>query len=213
MTTLPGLPCASVGSPWSGRHREPPARDATQVQPVDNLAGPPWSYLSAPRIESAMIEVSHLSKKFSDTVAVDDVTFTVRPGLVTGFLGPNGAGKSTTMRMILGLDRPTGGWAHVQGRPYTELAPPSAPSAPCSTPGRSIHAAPRWRTCAPSGQPSARAPRRAREVLDLVGLRDQGRRRVGTFSLGMRQRLGIAAALIGDPGDHRPRRTDERARP
>jgi ABC-2 type transport system ATP-binding protein len=147
-----------------------------------------------------MIEVSHLSKKFSDTVAVDDVTFTVRPGLVTGFLGPNGAGKSTTMRMILGLDRPTGGWAHVQGRPYTELPSPIRTVGAMLDAGQ-VH--PRRSALShlrSIGATIGEGPLRAREVLDLVGLRDQGRRRVGTFSLGMRQRLGIAAALIGDPG-------------
>ena len=87
-----------------------------------------------------MIEIEHLTKRFGSTLAVDDISFTVRPGLVTGFLGPNGAGKSTTMRMVLGLDRPTGGTAHVDGRSYVDLPSPVRPSAPCSTPGRSTPA-------------------------------------------------------------------------
>lgn len=146
-----------------------------------------------------MIEVSHLTKRYGATTAVDDVSFRIEPGRVTGFLGPNGAGKSTTLRMILGLDRPTSGRATVDGRPYAALpAPICSVGAMLDT--RSIHpgrtAAAHLRSVADThGLPR----RRVGEVLDLTGLAGVARRRVGTFSLGMTQRLGIATALLGDP--------------
>ncbi|MFC8360211.1 ABC transporter ATP-binding protein [Streptomyces griseorubiginosus] len=145
------------------------------------------------------IEVQSLTKEFGSRRAVDDLTFRVLPGRVTGFLGPNGAGKSTTMRLVLGLDRPTSGTATVGGRPYTALAEPlrhvgallDAQAAHGSRTGRD-----HLRTLAASN----RIPgRRVDEVLEATGLASVARRRVRTYSLGMRQRLGIAAALLGDP--------------
>src|SRR6266705_3537454 len=118
-----------------------------------------------------MIEARGITKRYGDKTAVDDLSCTVRPGVVTGFLGPNGAGKSTTIRMILGLDAPTAGSVTVNGRPYAALA---------ATTGISR--------------------RRVDEVIAITGLAEVAGRRAGTFSLGMGQRLGIAAALLGDPG-------------
>ncbi|MFJ9553459.1 ABC transporter ATP-binding protein [Nocardiopsis sp. NPDC101807] len=146
-----------------------------------------------------MITLQGLSKRYGDTVAVDSLDLEVRPGRVTGFLGPNGAGKSTTMRMILGLDRPTSGRALVDGRPYRELDRPlhhvgAVLDARAVHPGRSArsHLLALART--------HRIPdRRVDEVLDTVGLAGAARKRAGAFSLGMGQRLGIAAALLGDP--------------
>ena len=146
-----------------------------------------------------MIEARGLTKRYGDKLAVDGLTFTVRPGMVTGFLGPNGAGKSTTMRMILGLDAPTQGSVTVNGRPYREHAAPlrevgALLDARSVHPGRSAyhHLLALAQTC---------GIRRSRvdEVVDAVGLGGVARRRAGGFSLGMGQRLGIAAALLGDP--------------
>jgi ABC-2 type transport system ATP-binding protein len=146
-----------------------------------------------------MIEAQRLTKRYGDKLAVDGLTFTVRPGVVTGFLGPNGAGKSTTMRMILGLDAPTGGSVTVNGRPYREHAAPlhevgALLDARAVHPGRSAysHLLALAQTC---------GIRRSRvdEVVEAVGLGGTARRRAGGFSLGMGQRLGIAAALLGDP--------------
>ena len=146
-----------------------------------------------------MIEVRNLSKRYGDKLAVDDLSFTVYPGTVTGFLGPNGAGKSTTMRLILGLDRPSGGSATVEGMRYAELAKPlrvvgALLEAGAVHPGRSAH-----NHLLYLAQTQTLADTRVDEVLDMVGLRDVAHDRVGEFSLGMRQRLGIAAALLGDP--------------
>ena len=145
------------------------------------------------------IEVCELTKRFGATVAVDALSFTVRPGRVTGFLGPNGAGKSTTMRMILGLDAPDSGMALVDGRPYTELRQPlnevgALLDATAVHPARS--AAAHLRILAAGNGISTS---RIGEVLARTGLADVARRRVGGFSLGMKQRLGLAAALLGDP--------------
>ena len=147
-----------------------------------------------------MIDVQQLTKRYGATLAVDDLTFTVRPGHVTGFLGPNGAGTSTTMRMILGLDHPTSGRALVAGRPYQGLTAPLRSVGALLDAGQ-VHprrtARGHLRSLAATiGEGS----RRVQSVLDAVGLGDTGSRRVGTFSLGMRQRLGVAAALLGDPG-------------
>ena len=147
-----------------------------------------------------MIEVDGLTKRYGDTTAVDDLAFEVRPGRVTGFLGPNGAGKSTTMRMILGLDRPTSGRALVAGRPYHRLPQPlrevgALLESDALHPGRSARN--HLRAAARSNSiPLARVD----EVLEQVGLAGVARRRVKSYSLGMRQRLGIAGALLGDPG-------------
>jgi ABC-2 type transport system ATP-binding protein len=147
----------------------------------------------------AMIEVRGLTKRFGSTTAVDDLSFDVHPGQVTGFLGPNGAGKSTTMRMILGLDRPTRGVVKVLGRPYGEHRRPLHEVGAVLESG-AIHggrSAANHLLCL--AQSNGIPRRRVGEVLDLVGLRDVGRRRAGAFSLGMTQRLGLAAALLGDP--------------
>jgi ABC-2 type transport system ATP-binding protein len=146
-----------------------------------------------------VIEVEGLTKRFGSTLAVDDLTFSVKPGTVTGFLGPNGAGKSTTMRAILGLVRPTAGGTAILGQQYRELDEPvQRVGALLETfdahPGRSGQN--HLRVLAVAGG----IPRsRVEEVLALVDLKEAGRRRVKGFSLGMRQRLGLAAALLGDP--------------
>jgi ABC-2 type transport system ATP-binding protein len=146
-----------------------------------------------------MIEAEHLTKRYGNTVAVDGVSFTVRPGQVTGFLGPNGAGKSTTMRMILGLDSPTSGHVRVDGKPYGQLTDPlrsvgALLDARAIVGGRSAANHLNW-----LADSNGIGRHRVTEVLDIVGLSDVAGKRVGTFSLGMNQRLGIAAALIGDP--------------
>lgn len=146
-----------------------------------------------------MIEVRGLTKAYGEQLAVDDVSFTVQPGRVTGFLGPNGAGKSTTMRMVAGLDRPTAGTATVAGRPYRDHEHPMRTlgvllDAKAADPGRTARAHLRV-VAAAGGVPR----RRVDEVLGLVGLADVADRRLGSFSLGMGQRLGIAVALLGDP--------------
>ena len=146
-----------------------------------------------------MIEVRNLSKRYGDKLAVNDLSFTVEPGTVTGFLGPNGAGKSTTMRLIVGLDHPTSGTATIDGKRYAELHQPlrvvgALLEAGALHPGRSAH-----NHLLFLAQTQALPRRRVDEVIDLVGLHDVAHERVGGFSLGMKQRLGIAAALLGDP--------------
>ncbi len=146
-----------------------------------------------------MIEAKHLTKRYGKTVAVDEVSFTVKPGQVTGFLGPNGAGKSTTMRMVLGLDTPSSGQVLVDGRPYNELADPlrsvgALLDAGAIVGGRSAANHLTW-----LADSNGIARRRVSEVLEIVGLSEVADKRVGSFSLGMNQRLGIAAALLGDP--------------
>jgi ABC-2 type transport system ATP-binding protein len=146
-----------------------------------------------------MIIATGLTKRYRDTVAVDDLTFTVKPGIVTGFLGPNGAGKSTSMRLILGLDKASAGTVTVNGHAYRETPAPMQeigalldPSA--VHPGRSAYHHLLWQAQA-GGLPRARVD----DVLDMVGLADVAGKKVGGFSLGMQQRLGIASALLGDP--------------
>ena len=146
----------------------------------------------------AAISVQGLTKRFGDVLAVDQLHFQVDPGTVVGFLGPNGAGKTTTLRMLLGLVTPTAGTATIAGRPYRELLDPAhrvgaVLEASGFHPGRS--ARDHLRVLATA---AGLDPRRVDEVLEQTGLAD-GRRRVGGFSLGMRQRLGLAAALLGDP--------------
>ncbi|AWH93992.1 ABC transporter ATP-binding protein [Dietzia lutea] len=146
-----------------------------------------------------MIEVRNLTKRYGGSLAVDDLSFTVRPGVVTGFLGPNGAGKSTTMRMIVGLDNPTAGEALVNGRPYRDLEQP-AHTVGCLLDASWTHAnrsaaAHLKMIAAAAGLPATRVD----EVLSLVGLSDVAGRKVGGYSLGMRQRLGLATAMLGDP--------------
>ena len=147
-----------------------------------------------------MIEARHLSKRYGDVVAVGDLSFEVGPGRVTGFLGPNGAGKSTTMRLILGLDAPTGGSVTVNGRPYREHQLPMF-EVGALLEAKSVHggrSAYNHLLCL--AQTNGIPRRRVDEVLDIVGLTGVARKRAGTFSLGMSQRLGIATALLGDPG-------------
>ncbi|WNV91340.1 ABC transporter ATP-binding protein [Umezawaea sp. Da 62-37] len=146
-----------------------------------------------------MIEAIGLTKRYGNTVAVDDLSFTIAPGRVTGFLGPNGAGKSTTMRMILGLDRPTSGKALIDGKPYAQLDRPlrtvgALLDAKWVHPNRSARAHLQW-LAKSNGLPA----RRVDEVLEMVGLTAVAKRRAGGYSLGMAQRLGIAGALLGDP--------------
>jgi ABC-2 type transport system ATP-binding protein len=146
-----------------------------------------------------MIEARGLTKRYGDKLAVDGLTFTVRPGVVTGFLGPNGAGKSTTMRLILGLDAPTSGSVTVNGKPYREHVAPlrevgALLDARGAHPGRSA-----YNHLLALARTSGIRRSRVEEVIEAVGLAGAARRRVGRFSLGMGQRLGIATALLGDP--------------
>jgi ABC-2 type transport system ATP-binding protein len=146
-----------------------------------------------------LIEIEDLTKRFGRKLAVDRLSFEVRPGRVTGFLGPNGAGKSTTMRVVLGLDSPTRGRATINGRPYGSLRPPlqtvgSLLDARAVHGGRSAFNHLLWMS-----QSNGLPAKRVDEVLELVGLTSVANRRTKGFSLGMGQRLGIAAALLGDP--------------
>jgi ABC-2 type transport system ATP-binding protein len=146
-----------------------------------------------------MIEAHGLTKRYGTKLAVDDLSFTVRPGAVTGFLGPNGAGKSTTIRMILGLDAPTAGSVTVNGRPYAEHAAPLR-EAGALLEARAVHTGRSARDhLLALAATTGISRRRVDEVIGLVGLGDVARKRAGGFSLGMGQRLGIAAALLGDP--------------
>jgi ABC-2 type transport system ATP-binding protein len=146
-----------------------------------------------------MIEAQGLTKKYGTKTAVDGISFTVQPGKVTGFLGPNGAGKSTTMRMIVGLDRPTAGTVTVNGRPYSQHRSPLT-EVGALLEAKAVHTG-------RSAKNHLRAlaathgigDKRVNEVIDMTGLHDVAKRRVGGFSLGMGQRLGIAVALLGDP--------------
>lgn len=147
-----------------------------------------------------MIEVEGLTKQYKSVRAVDDLTFKVEPGIVTGFLGPNGAGKSTTMRMILGLDRPTSGSARINGHVYRELKNPlrevgALLDAKAVHPNRTAANHLKW-----MAQSNGIPTKRVEEVLGLVGLSDVAGKKAGGFSLGMGQRLGLAGALLGDPG-------------
>jgi ABC-2 type transport system ATP-binding protein len=146
-----------------------------------------------------VIEVHGLTKRFGPVLAVDQLSFQIQAGTVTGFLGPNGAGKTTTLRMLLGLVRPTEGSATINGRPYRELPDPSRHvgavlEAAAVHPGRTARNHMRVRATAGRIDPA-----RVDAVLELVELAAAAERRVGGFSLGMRQRLGLAAALLGDP--------------
>jgi ABC-2 type transport system ATP-binding protein len=146
-----------------------------------------------------MIEVQNLTKRFGDKVAVDHLTFSVEPGQVTGFLGPNGAGKSTTMRLILSLDYPNSGTATINGRRYADLPTPLR-TVGALLEAKSVHSGRSARNhllflAESQGLPAKRVD----EMLDLVGLREVAKKRAGSFSLGMSQRLGVASALLGDP--------------
>ena len=147
-----------------------------------------------------MIEATGLTKRYGPKTAVDDLSFTVRPGVVTGFLGPNGAGKSTTMRLLLGLDRPTAGSARINGKRYSDQPAPLR-EVGALLEARAVHTGRSARNhllamAATNGIPR----RRVDEMIGFVGLDEVGRKRAGGFSLGMGQRLGIASALLGDPG-------------
>ena len=146
-----------------------------------------------------MIEAASLTKVYDEKRAVDDLTFTVKPGIVTGFLGPNGSGKSTTMRLVLGLDRPTGGDVTVNGKHYRDHTAPLH-EVGALLEARSIHTGRSARNhLLALAQTHGISRRRVDELIDLVGLHDVARKRAGKFSLGMGQRLGIASALLGDP--------------
>src|SRR3954462_6168643 len=146
-----------------------------------------------------MIEAVELTKNYGRKRAVDHLSFTVRPGIVTGFLGPNGSGKSTTMRLILGLDRPTAGDVTVNGKHYRDHAAPLHEVGSLLE-ARSVHTG---RSASNHllalAQTHGIPRRRIGELIDLVGLHDVAKKRAGKFSLGMGQRLGIATALLGDP--------------
>jgi ABC-2 type transport system ATP-binding protein len=147
-----------------------------------------------------MIEAQNLTKVYGDKTAVDDLTFTVRPGIITGFLGPNGAGKSTTMRMILGLDAPTSGTVTVGGKPYREHARPLQVVGALLE-ARAVHTSrSAYHHLLALAATHGIAKSRVLDVIDMVGLQDVAARRAGGFSLGMGQRLGIASALLADPG-------------
>jgi ABC-2 type transport system ATP-binding protein len=146
-----------------------------------------------------MIEARGLTKRYGDKVAVDDLSFTVQPGVVTGFLGPNGAGKSTTMRLILGLDRPNSGVALVNGHPFTSAKNPMR-EVGALLDAKDVHGGRTAQAhlvalCQSNGIPKSRVG----EVLEMTGLREVAKKRIRGFSLGMSQRLGIAAAMLGDP--------------
>ena len=176
---------------------EPTAAPLTAATPTG--ATPPGAAPPGVRREGQVVAVEHLGKRFGSVVAVEDLSFTVQPGRVTGFLGPNGAGKTTTLRMLLGLVRPTSGRAPIGGKRYQEIHDPrhvvgAALEATGFHSGRTArnHLRVLAATC---GVDDARID----ELLGLVGLADAARRRVGTFSMGMRQRLALAAALLADP--------------
>lgn len=146
-----------------------------------------------------MIQARGLSKRYGDRTAVDDLTFTVQPGVVTGFLGPNGAGKSTTMRMITGLDAPSSGSVTVNGRPYGGHPAPLF-EVGALLEARSVHSGrSAYNHLLALAQTTGISAARVREVIDIVGLHEVANKRAGAFSLGMGQRLGIASALLGDP--------------
>jgi ABC-2 type transport system ATP-binding protein len=146
-----------------------------------------------------MIEVEHLTKRYGDRLAVDDLSFQVKPGIVTGFLGPNGAGKSTTMRMILGLDAPTSGRTTVNGKSSRDLRAPLGEIG-AMLEARAIHTGrSAYDHLLAMARSQGIARSRVTEVIELVGLSQVAHQRAGGFSLGMGQRLGIAAALLGDP--------------
>jgi ABC-2 type transport system ATP-binding protein len=146
-----------------------------------------------------VIQAMNLTKRYGETVAVADLSFDVEPGQVTGFLGPNGSGKSTTMRMVLGLDHPSGGSVLVDGRPYRELRHPLR-KVGALLDAKAVHGGRSARNhLLAIAQSNAIPASRVEEVLELVGLTQVAKRRIGGFSLGMSQRLGIATALLGDP--------------
>jgi ABC-2 type transport system ATP-binding protein len=175
-------------------------RTTRELHPVQATDRPAHSFtVTVGKRLPGVIEVEGLTKRFGSLTALDELSFTVQPGQVTGFLGPNGAGKSTTMRVILGLDAPTAGRALIGGRGYGQIIRPlrqvgSLLDANALHPGRSG-----WQHLWSVAQSNGIGKRRVRELLDLTGVESVAQRPVGTFSLGMKQRLGIALALLGDP--------------
>jgi ABC-2 type transport system ATP-binding protein len=146
-----------------------------------------------------MIDATNLTKRYGEKTAVDGLTFSVKPGIITGFLGPNGSGKSTTMRLILGLDAPTGGAVTVGGKAYRDFPAPLH-EVGALLEARSVHTGrSAYHHLLALAQTHGIGRSRVRELIDLVGLDEVARKRAGQFSLGMGQRLGIAAALLGDP--------------
>ena len=155
--------------------------------------------LPRPPSVEGMIEVENLSKRYGDKLAVDDISFTVKPGVVTGFLGPNGAGKSTTMRLIVGLDRPTAGGATVNGKRYADHRDPLH-QVGALLEAKAVHTGRSAYNHLLALAATHSIPRsRVHEVIEMTGLDKVAAKRVGGFSLGMGQRLGIAVALLGDP--------------
>jgi ABC-2 type transport system ATP-binding protein len=147
----------------------------------------------------SQIEVVHLTKRYGAVTAVDDLTFALDPGTITGFVGANGAGKSTTLRMLLGLTRPTSGSALIDGRPYADLREPARTVGALTDPDV-FHPGRSGRNALRVLAATSRIPdERVDELVEVVGLADAAHRRVGGYSTGMRQRLGLAAALLGDP--------------
>jgi len=200
-----------ISNPWGGlaylifgRDGTGPAAPAPPLPAMPDAPGGPGAPGAprAPRRRPAdpmLIEVDRLTKRFGPVTAVDDLSFTVRPGTVTGFLGPNGAGKTTTLRLLLGLEAPTSGTALVGGRRYQEFVRPlhqagSLLDATALPAGRAA-----WFHLLAIAQSNGIGELRVREVLELTGLESVAARRTGEFSLGMKQRLGIAAALLADP--------------
>ena len=198
-----------VSNPWGGLAYLIFGRDGTgpaaPAPPLPAVPGAPGAGTGAPRAprrrpaDPMLIEVDRLTKRFGPVTAVDDLSFTVRPGTVTGFLGPNGAGKTTTLRVLLGLEAPTSGTALIGGRRYQEFVRPlhqvgSVLDATALPAGRAA-----WFHLLALAQSNGIGERRVREVLELTGLESVAARRTGEFSLGMKQRLGIAAALLADP--------------
>ena len=190
--------------PWGGLGYLFFGRAGRRGTSPDTLAPVPAAVAAAPSrrlpASPASIELDHLTKRYGGVVALDGLSLTIRPGAVTGFLGPNGAGKTTTMRLILGLDIPTAGTALVGGRRYQEIFRPlgevgSLLDATAVDRGRTA-----WFHLLALARSNGISQRRVREVLELTGLETVANRRAGEFSLGMKQRLGIAAALLGDPG-------------
>ena len=160
-----------------------------------------------------MIEVQGLTKRFGDKLAVDNLSFTVRPGVVTGFLGPNGAGKSTTMRLILGLDRPNSGTALVNGRPYRSLPGPLY-EVGALLDAKDVHGGRTARShLLALAQSNGIPAKRVDEVLELTGIASVAKKRIKGFSLGMSQRLGIAADPARRPAGPDVRRAGQRPRP
>ncbi|GGP11462.1 hypothetical protein GCM10012278_55160 [Nonomuraea glycinis] len=158
-----------------------------------------WGGPAVPQ-PNGVIDLQHLTKRYGRTLAVDDLSFTVLPGHVTGFLGPNGAGKSTTMRLVLGLDAPSSGAALVNGKRYASLPRPMHEVGALLDAGAMHGGRSAFNHLLCLARTNGIGPGRVSEMLERVGLAGVAQKHVGGFSLGMKQRLGIAAALLGDPG-------------